>query len=78
METQNAPLAVEIITFKGRSFTVVENCKVPALLASEGLTRQVIVEGARGATKFLQFWNAGSSVVMRAISASGRVEEQIA
>lgn len=63
---------MQTITFKRRNYTITNELPVPALLASEGLIRQVIIEGAKGATRMLQIWQNG---FMRTISTSGRVEE---
>lgn len=62
------------ITFKKREYTITDELAVPALLAKEGLQRQCIIQGAKGATRLLQIWSDG---ILRTISTSGKVEEQI-
>jgi hypothetical protein len=64
---------METIQFNGFSYTVTQELTVPRLLALEGMTRQAIIEGKKGATRFLQVWNTGT---MRTISERGRSETQ--
>lgn len=68
---------METITFARRSYNVTQELPVPAMLAADGLLRQVIIVGLRGSTRMLQTWKAGDVIVLRAISATGRTEEQI-
>ncbi len=60
-------------TFKNREYKVVEEIAVTALLANEGLVRQLIIQGAKNATYLLQEYKDG---IRRAISTSGRVQTE--
>jgi hypothetical protein len=62
-----------IATFKGRRYKVVETLPVPALLReSNGLIRQYVVEGTRGATFLLQTYPNE----IRKIAPTGRSESE--
>src|SRR5690606_12627238 len=55
-------------------FEVVSEHSVPALLASEGMTRQVVATGKRGATGLFQFFANGS---VRVIWPNGKTQAQV-
>ncbi len=62
-----------LATFKNRTYKIVETLPVPALLReSNGLLRQVVVEGTRGATFLLQTYPNE----IRKIAPNGRSESQ--
>lgn len=62
-----------IATFKNRTYKVVEELPVPTLLReSNGLLRQYVVEGTRGATFLLQTYPNE----LRKIAPNGRSESQ--
>lgn len=62
-----------IATFKNRTYEVVDELPVPTLLReSNGLLRQYVIEGTRGATFLLQTYPNE----LRKIAPNGRSESQ--
>ena len=65
--------AASTTTFKGKTFTISEVLPVAPLLAREGITKQEVITGAKGATFLLQTWEDGTR---RTISTSGRAQTE--